>query len=103
MIKRLFIFSDMQFNAATREHETNFDCAKNKFNEAGYQLPQVVFWNLAGFETCTVPSIKTESNVAMISGFSGQLMKLFMENGDIDPILVLSKAVEPYDYLRVMD
>jgi len=93
----------MKFDAATRGKEINFYCAKTNFAEAGYQLPQVVFWNLAGFETRTAPVIKTESNVAMISGFSGQLTKLFMENGDIDPILVLSKAIEPYDYLRVID
>ena len=107
MIKRLFIFSDMQFNHASRSGKTSYEAAKEKFSEAGYDLPQVVFWNLAGgsYGVQTAPVVKTENDTCLISGYSGQLLKLFMEDNveSFDPITILMKAIESYDYLKVVD
>ena len=111
MIKRLFIFSDMQFDEASVEGKTNFDVAKEKFVAAGYDLPQIVFWNLRG--GCewdsgyrdTVPVVKFEEGTALLSGYSGQLMKLFLENDieSFNPVDILMEAIKSYTYVRVVD
>jgi len=103
MIKRLFIFSDMQFNQATDSGKTNYETVKEKFNNAGYDLPQVVFWNLASYGN--KPVVKQEQDTALVSGFSGQLLKLFMEDNlkSFDPINILMKAIDPYTFLKVVD
>lgn len=108
MIGRLFIFSDMQFEQASEQGKTNFEAAKLKFNNAGYDLPQIVFWNLYNSHDVsgvTTPVVKSEENTALISGFSGQLLKLFMEGNEdnFNPITLLMKAIESYDFLRVVD
>lgn len=49
MITRLYIVSDMEFDAATRGHgvnETLFQGIKRTFNQAGYEMPELVFWNV---------------------------------------------------------
>ncbi|KAK9665756.1 hypothetical protein RND81_14G133800 [Saponaria officinalis] len=49
MIKRLFVFSDMEFNQAStsRNWETDYMVIQRKFKAAGYQnVPEIVFWNL---------------------------------------------------------
>lgn len=91
MIETLFIFSDMQFDKAcdhpcgdstSRSDATNFKVAQAEFERHGYKLPKVVFWNLRGYgygESASVPVTQTEEGTALVSGFSGQLLKLFMD------------------------
>lgn len=53
-----------------------------KYEAAGYTLPQVVFWNLAASRIPgqkSTPVQVNEKGVALVSGFSGQLLKLFMD------------------------
>lgn len=67
MPKTLYIISDMQFDYATRDNDkTNFEVMKEKFREAGYELPHVVFWNARAYED--TPATKYDGNVTLISG-----------------------------------
>ena len=53
-----------------------------KFEAAGYKLPQVVFWNLRASDIRrqkSTPVKLNEEGVALVSGFSGHLLKLFMD------------------------
>lgn len=79
MVKRVFVFSDMQFDQATggTQGETVLDTIRREFHAAGYSLPELVYWNLAG-ETQSTPSRATINGVTMVSGFSGALMKHYL-------------------------
>lgn len=75
MVKTLFIFSDMQFNSCTSNRDKrNIDVARAKFNDAGYDLPKIVFWNLDGGHS-TSPAKVNDEGVVMVSGFSAELFK----------------------------
>lgn len=81
MVKKLFIFSDMQFDEAVdrQEGETEHRTIKRKFEEAGYTLPELVYWNLAARGGGTAkPARADEESVALVSGYSGALMKYFL-------------------------
>jgi hypothetical protein len=87
MVKRLFVFSDMQFDAADGAGrdagagwETNHDAIARVYAEAGYDVPEIVYWNLAG-ELQTVPVEAERKGVALMSGFSPAMMKVFMGEG----------------------
>jgi hypothetical protein len=87
MVKRLFVFSDMQFddaaNGAGRDAggwETNHDAIARVYAEAGYDVPEILYWNLAG-ELQTVPVEAELKGVALMSGFSPAMMKVFMGEG----------------------
>ncbi|KAH9485243.1 hypothetical protein JR316_0002150 [Psilocybe cubensis] len=83
MIKRLFIFSDMQFDSCQRGvpdadgWTTNYDCIEKAYAEAGYAVPQIVYWNLAGSRK-TVEVLGDRKGVAMMNGFSPAMLKVFM-------------------------
>ena len=87
MVKRLFVFSDMQFDAADGAGkdvggwETNHDAIARVYAEAGYDVPEIVYWNLAG-ELETVPVEAERKGVALMSGFSPAMMKVFMGEGE---------------------
>ncbi|KAF7428952.1 hypothetical protein PC9H_008189 [Pleurotus ostreatus] len=78
MIKRIFVFSDMQFDSAQRggNWETTHDLVAKAYKEAGYEVPQIVYWDLAAFGTVEVRAQR--EGVAIMNGFSPAMLKVFM-------------------------
>jgi len=89
MIKRLFVFSDMQFDESYRctlaegSWQTEHQKVVKAFHEAGYDVPEIVYWNLAGDELAK-PVTAAEEGVAIMSGFSPNMLKIFMGGGAIE-------------------
>ncbi len=83
----LIIFSDMQIDQIDSNSPYLHLFVKNMFAKAGlqtshkipYDVPHIVYWNLRSTEG--FPSLSTEQNVSMISGYSPILLNLFCENG----------------------
>ncbi len=103
MIKTIFVFSDMEFdNAGGWRFETDYQFIERKFRIAGYPMPQLVFWNLRG-GTRSKPVLKHVKGVALVSGFSGQMMKTFLKDGKVDtPFETMIKALgNHYDHLTI--
>jgi len=90
MVKRLFVFLDMQFDQTTgtwedvEGWETNHDAIARAYAEAGYDVPEIVYWNLTSrLETVTVEAER--KGVALMSGFSPAMMKVSMgEDADAE-------------------
>lgn len=90
MVKKLFVFSDMQFDQAVKGKygETEHETMKRRFEEAGYPLPEMVYWNLASRAEGTPKPTKSDvEGVTLFSGFSGALMKFFLGDGLADDAL----------------
>ncbi|KAH8123658.1 hypothetical protein FP744_10005812 [Trichoderma asperellum] len=102
MVKRVFVFSDMQFdeaeeNTKDRWSSSSYERIKKKYEEHGYEMPELVFWNLAGGragyfgdedeedeegdETAPKPVLAEEPGTALVSGYSQAMLKVFMDNG----------------------
>ncbi|KAM0027076.1 putative von Willebrand factor A-like domain superfamily [Helianthus debilis subsp. tardiflorus] len=95
MVKRVFVFSDMEFDqASVNPWETDYQVIKRKFIEKGYggAMPEMVFWNLR--DSRATPVAGKENGVALVSGFSKNLMTLFMEDGgQLNPESVMDSAI----------
>ncbi|KAF7098448.1 hypothetical protein CFC21_100190 [Triticum aestivum] len=79
MVKKVFVFSDMEFDqASARPWETDYEAITRKYTEAGYAdaIPQIVFWNLR--DSRSVPVTSEQKGVALVSGFSQNMLKLFL-------------------------
>jgi hypothetical protein len=77
--KVIYIISDMEFNSVTGGgDETNYEAARRKFDAAGFQLPHVVFWNVASRNE-NVPVTAAESNVTLVSGLSQSTFRYVLE------------------------
>lgn len=69
--KRLYIISDMEFDSCVRGGSGTYGNAKANFAAAGYQIPEVVFWNVSA-RNDTFP-VQKEPGVSLVSGFSPSL------------------------------
>jgi hypothetical protein len=97
MIKKIFVFTDMQFDSATNSghYNTAFDVVKEMYTAAGYAMPQLVFWNLRDTHT-SFPVRKDTPGVALMSGFSAEMLKLFLDNAPMTPYSMMLRALEKY-------
>ncbi|KAF2169611.1 hypothetical protein M409DRAFT_64689 [Zasmidium cellare ATCC 36951] len=88
MVKQVFVFSDMQFDGCGggQRWTTSFERIQKKYKDAGYEMPQIVFWNLAGGRNGTAPKpvTATEEGTALVSGYSQGQLKMFLENGQFE-------------------
>lgn len=104
MIKRLFVFSDMEFDrASTVPWETDYEAIERKFRGCGYGdcVPEIVFWNLRDSRATPVPG--KQAGVALVSGFSKNLMSLFLENGgSLNPESVMEAAISGEEYKKLV-
>jgi len=101
MPKTIFIFSDMQFDVACGTNiSTNWHIIKAKYQEAGYTLPRLVFWNLRG-NTVDFPVSATEDNVALISGFSADLLKMIIDGDNLNPVDLMLKVIRGQRYSHI--
>lgn len=99
MPKKLFVFTDMQFDEACNESssiETIYQNIVKMFKTNGYTPPKFIFWNLNSDHHETFPvNCKTEGT-AMVSGFSEQLLKIFMSYDEFKPEFIVNEILEPY-------
>ncbi|KAM7277983.1 hypothetical protein ACFE04_005117 [Oxalis oulophora] len=117
LIKRIFIFSDMEFDEATRQYNyseefncvikdgewgTDYQVIQQKLSERGYnKVPEIVFWNLRN--SSSTPVVSTQSGVALVSGFSKNLLTLFLEEGGIvNPEDVMGLAIVGEEYQKLV-
>lgn len=86
----LLIFSDMQFNQATGSYYTSgadknaYKLAREAFKNAGYELPKIVFWNLADRGN-NIPVKHDTDGTALVSGFSPSLVKSILSAKQFSP------------------
>lgn len=98
----LFIFSDMEFDQSTKGcWQTDLDDIRRKYKGAGYEVPQIVFWNLR--PSISHPATSEDPGVALLSGFSAGMLKAFLEFrlDRMTPIAQMLASLERYACLKV--
>jgi hypothetical protein len=105
----LVILSDMQIDQADKNSEqTMYDSIKLKYEAAGLRLhgkpfnpPHILLWNLRS--TSGFPTMSTQPNASMMSGFSPALLNLFCSQGvdalqSCTPWSILTQSLENERY-----
>ncbi len=78
MPSKLYIISDMEFDCCVNDGSvTNFERAKWRYRDAGYKLPQVVFWNVQSRHR-QQPVKKNEQGAVLVSGCSPKVFEMVM-------------------------
>ncbi|TKA75535.1 hypothetical protein B0A55_03523 [Friedmanniomyces simplex] len=103
MVKQVFVFSDMQFDSAGNvvDWSTSYERIQKGFNDAGYEMPKLIFWNLAGGragyakyggdselpgsdDMAPKPVTAAEEGTALVSGYSQGQLRSFLDNGQFE-------------------
>ena len=103
MPEMLLILSDMQFDACTRYDDSAMQMIRRKYEESGYAVPKIVFWNLSIQNRNNTPVRFDDRGVCHVSGFSPAIMKAVLSVQDLEdftPFNVMVKTLmnDRYDY-----
>lgn len=91
MPKTLIIISDMEFNSCKRDL-TNYEAMREQYSRHGYEMPNVVFWNVSGREGNN-PVDYQQNGTALVSGFSPAITKTVLSAKVVRPIDIVLEAV----------
>ena len=110
----ILIISDMEFDSCAVDNSSSrgswgrrtlsntlFDKIAQKYYSYGYKLPRLVFWNVNS-RTGTIPVKQNDLGVALVSGFSVNIVKMVMSN-KLDPYECLLDAINVERYQPVED
>lgn len=94
---RIICISDMQFNEAGGNHQTNWEVLKLKYSQYGYKMPELVFWNVSG-TTDDFPVKYDEDGVALVAGYNKSILKSVMTGKVVSPYDVMREAIDSPRY-----
>ena len=95
MPEKILIMSDMEFDECARG--TAFESIQQQYQNAGYQMPQIVFWNLNA-RGGNVPVRYNEEGAALISGFSPSILKQLLRTGNVSPLDMVLEVINDERY-----
>jgi len=93
--EKIYIISDMEFDEAQRggfgrpSYQTNFEVIQDKYRNAGYDMPKLVFWNVNSRNDQTPVTMKDDYTY-LVSGCSPKILKY----------AVGCKALNGYDLMK---
>jgi len=89
----ILILSDMQFDRCVKKGDDKaLQMIERMYEEAGYKLPQVVFWNLNSRVNQSPVTVK-DKRTCIVSGFSPSILKSVLDGSVLSPESVMLKTV----------
>jgi hypothetical protein len=98
---KIIALSDMEFDhadSALGVSKLPLQAIREKFANNGYQVPQIIYWNLSGHNSYA-PCIFDDIGVATICGFEPSIIEEFLETGVMDPSLIPLQILNEYKKL----
>lgn len=99
MPNHLLIISDMQFDECTQG--TALNTIRQKYALNGYELPKVVFWNVAGNYKANVPAMKNDNGVILFSGYKPGMFEQMVNGTTPLEFMVSVVNSERYSVIKV--
>ena len=98
---KLYLISDMEFDMAVENAElSNFENAKKKFEEKGYKLPNIVFWNVAS-RNKQQPVTQNDNGVILVSGCTPRLFSM-VASSEVNPRVFMMEVIESERYAKIV-
>lgn len=97
MPSKILIMSDMEFNQASTHSESAIQMIRRMYDESGYSLPQVIFWNIQS-RNKNFPVRHNESGTALISGLSPSIVKSVLGGKQMTPVSIMNETINSERY-----
>jgi hypothetical protein len=97
MPSKILIMSDMEFDQATRQSDSAIQMIRRQYEESGYTLPEIIFWNIQS-RGKNFPVRHDESGTALISGLSPSIVKSVLGGKEMTPVSIMNETINSERY-----
>ena len=97
MPSKILIMSDMEFDQATRQSDSAIQMIRRQYEESGYTLPEIIFWNIQS-RGKNFPVRHNELGTALISGLSPSIVKSVLGGKEMTPVSILNETINSERY-----
>ena len=101
----VLILSDMEFNSATNSYSstsnwnpTAQEMIRKMYEEAGYKMPNIVYWNIQSRGDNNKPVQFDTNGTALVSGFSPALLTNLLAGKDMTPYSMMMSVIDSERY-----
>ena len=113
MPTKILILSDMEFDAAihssvnsvfsrnTQWSPTAHQMIQKMFGDAGYKMPEIVYWNIQSRGE-NIPVSFNESGTALVSGFSPSILKSLLKGEIVSPQQIMDETILSERYINII-
>lgn len=101
MPRYVLIMSDMEFNHCAKFDDSAMQMIERKYKEAGYEVPNIVFWNLNA-RAGNTPVKYDKKGTALVSGFSPSIMTSILKSESLDPVNVMLTTLNSPRYAVIV-
>lgn len=101
MPSRLYIISDMEFDHCVigGNKKPLFNAMKTLYEDNGYKLPEVIFWNAAARHS-HIPVTVSDTGCGLVSGSSPAIFNM-IRSGDISPMKIMLDIIGSERYSKI--
>jgi hypothetical protein len=96
MPSMVLILSDMQFDSGIRYNDNAYRMMTKQYEEAGYRVPKIVYWNIKDYGNKPIQSHQT--GASLVSGFTPALLTSILSGETLSPIRMMLKVVNAERY-----
>ena len=101
-LDEVIIISDMEFDMVQDKKDmSNFKHWKSEFAKYNYELPKIIFWNVAR-NVESFPVTKLDYGTCLVSGYSKNILKSIIDIENFDPIDIMLKTLEKKNYFKMV-
>ena len=103
MPNALYIISDMAHDVGTvGNNKTNFEVIKQKYKNAGYEMPKLIWWNVNAIDNQSPVTVNDEGT-CLVSGCSPSILKSVLSAKVFTPSDVMLETINKarYDVVTV--
>jgi hypothetical protein len=101
MPEQILVVTDMEFDRPYGRTQTNVEGIKEQYLNAGYKMPQLVFWNVDSRQN-NVPVEANKRGVLLVSGSSPSVFKTLLSGKQYTPVDQMLETLNQKMYDRVV-
>ena len=100
MPKSLIVISDMEIDRGEAGNWTFYEKMSRKFRQFGYQIPNIIFWNVASRHD-VFHADRNRTGVQLVSGQSAAVFRQVMQCVGLNPVEAMEKIINSERYAAV--